>query len=66
MERLALQLTLSPALAEDLRANAKLASMPVEAFAAEVIEAELAARRLPYVNEAAHGARIPIEMDKFL
>ena len=56
--RLILDLDLPGPLHGELIAAAKEARVNPELFAAECVESTLASRRLPFIRQAPHGARI--------
>lgn len=59
--RVTLDIDLPMPLYTELAEASKEARIHPELFAAECVEATLAARRLPYVRPAVHGARILAE-----
>jgi hypothetical protein len=56
--RLILDLGLPDALGVELETEAKRCGMSAPKWAAELIEAEVAVRRLPYVDAGRNGARM--------
>jgi hypothetical protein len=61
MKKLSLDLVLAEPLAADLLAGAKQSEMTVSQFACQLIESELASRRLPVVSPGRSGARINVD-----
>lgn len=58
-----LSLDLPDELGAELQAAASLSRMSAPAWAAQLIESEIAARRLPTVTQGRNGARLPDDGD---